>query len=493
MDCDSVVKERIEALKAFHAIGSPVSLSKSELHAQLLDQLCPGKTLGEKEAENIICNYIYVVDMIRNDLGNIDAQITALKSLEQTVPKDDDYEHKKIRYFSKITNKAKDEIITFLSKRIIDFCLDSKAYKFSDREDDGLTRLFLDSRYDYAFFNRYYDYNYDFSTEAKFRFIPGVTISNMQEVISEHIAKKKSNPDEFADSIDSIVSDNNGIQYIMDIIKGHYYLAKRTEIFAALVELYDKKNYVSFISLAVTQLEGVFYDCITIMNKKEMGSRAGTLLEKAGKVFSNNLKIKQAIYPHFAFSVPRLRNEIAHNGIASTNDPFHLCNEIILDLLCIVRWACHLSDDKYIAIRMTYDKLMEKKCVPDNVENESQIVLTELLSCYQICDREFLNVLSHPEEYEAELQFYDSLLPGQNGDTIRAVILRVANVIKNESFWMRILEIAQGVSERKSGVPYDFIDFAVALKNSFIPVLSKDSPEKISCQEVAKLLKAFEG
>ncbi|MEA1960044.1 MAG: hypothetical protein U9N81_01920 [Bacillota bacterium] len=49
-----------------------------------------------------------------------------------------------------------------------------------------------------------------------------------------------------------------------------------------------------------------------------------------------------------------------------------------------------------------------------------------------------------------------------------------------------------GNKEHTKGKHYDFIDFVVHLKNTFIPILGKGTPEKIACQEVAKLLKPFE-
>ena len=242
----------------------------------------------------------------------------------------------------------------------------------------------------------------------------------------------------------------------------------------------------------MTQLEGIFYDCITILNKKELYNKAGTLVEKADKVFSENKKIKQALYPHFAFSVPRLRNEIAHNGITSCDNPFHLCNEIILDIYCIVHWACQLSDDKYIAIAMAYDKLVE---VQENGLNESvsSTIFTELVSSYQICDREFIDILAKPSEYMEEITFYKELAKNTEVVTIKEKVDIVSSVVKSTDFWNFIKDsILPMIQTHKSGKPYDFVDFIIHLRNVIIPILSKDSPEKKSCQDVSKILKPYE-
>ena len=46
-------------------------------------------------------------------------------------------------------------------------------------------------------------------------------------------------------------------------------------------------------------------------------------------------------------------------------------------------------------------------------------------------------------------------------------------------------------NEYIQGTKYNFVDFAIHLRNAVIPVLTKDSPEKLACQEVSKELKRF--
>ena len=58
------------------------------------------------------------------------------------------------------------------------------------RQNDKLLNLLLQSCYEYGFFKNIMDPNYDFSTEAKIRFIPGVKLDNFLDVINSYIKLK---------------------------------------------------------------------------------------------------------------------------------------------------------------------------------------------------------------------------------------------------------------------------------------------------------------
>ncbi len=465
---------------------SEEKLSKEGLCSHIVEILCPNERFTAEEAENFICNYAFLLNLIRKDLAEIDLRLTKLKQKDQSTPSDEDYSHKKYRYFAERNRSAKEEIVSFLENGITKFVYESKSYKYKDRELDGLTMLFLQGRYDYAFFGRYYDDEYDYGTEVKFRFIPGVTPENMLETVEKYIKLKIRNPEKYNEAIDNIVSQNDCIKYMQEKVRTHYYLHRRIELFDTLVYLYDAGEYKSFITLAVTQLEGVFYDCLTIMNKQELGDKAGTLVEKADKVFAENLKIKQALYPHFAFSVPLLRNEVAHNGLAQTEDACHLANEISLDLYCIVYWACRMSDDKFYPVFSAYEKVSGLKDKMD----EAKTVFFELFSCYQIASREYIDVLAKPKEYETELNFYKAQAKSPDAITIKEMVDIISGIIKSEKFWKYISDdVLPSVPQRVEEKPFDIADFVLRLKNAIIPVLTKDTSEKIACAKVSKMLK----
>lgn len=445
-------------------------------------------SVSDEEAENIVYNYLFLLRLAKKDLLDIDEQLASLKKLEDTTPSSDDYFHKKIRYFYKLNQQAREDVILFIKDKIIDFVADSKNGKYSESKGDELSKLYLSSRYDYAFFSHYYDINYDYSNEAKIRFLPGVNLMNMLEKIDEFKELHQNDPNEYARRIDEIVSKNDCIGFIADKVKQTYHLSHRAEIFKTLIALYNNGDYQSYISLAVIQLEGIFYDCCTILNQREVKENFGTLIEKADKVFSQNKVIKQAIYPHYAFEVPKLRNEIAHKGFSSEENLYHQANELTLDLYTIVYWCCNLECDKFYSIYEAYRESIEKGIEADKYDEQ---VLATLFSCYQNFDRQFVDVLADSTQYLCELDFYKSLALSEDAITIKERVNTISEIVKKESFWKKISKELDSITEHKPGKPYDFVDFIIHLRNAVIPVLSKDTPEKLACQEVSKKLKQF--
>lgn len=116
-----------------------------------------------------------------------------------------------------------------------------------------------------------------------------------------------------------------------------------------------------------------------------------------------------------------------------------------------------------------------------------------MFSSYQCSDSESVEVLAAPEKYSAELDFYKSLAETENSITIKEKVKRISDVVKSESFWNKILQQIKMFNQNEyiQGTKYNFVDFAIHLRNAVIPVLTKDSPEKLACQEVSKELKRF--
>ena len=463
-------------------------ISNNSVSQSLIGMLKADFSVSDDEAENIVGNYIYLTQLVKQDLLEIEANLTMLKDREKNTPAEDTYLHKKIRHFYALNQKAKDDVIDFLTNKLIPFIADAKTYRYLDREQDQLTMLFLNGRYDYASFRHYYNIDYDFATEAKIRFIPGINLENMQETIEEYVSLHGSNPEEYDNRIDKIVSQNNCIQFIAEKVSGTYHLFHRKELFNTLVSLYNAGEYQSYIALAVIQLEGIFYDCCTILNQREAKQNFGTLIEKVDKVFSQNRVTKQALYPHYAFTIPNLRNEIAHKGFSAESNLYHQANELTLDLYTVVYWCCKLEQDKFYTIFQAYEESVEAGISSNRYDRQ---VLTTLFSCYQLFDREFIDVLADPSQYLSELDFYKSLAPSEDAITIKERVNTISGIIKRESFWKEISNELDSVTEHKPGKPYDFVDFIIHLRNAIIPVLSKDTPEKLACQEVSKKLKQF--
>ena len=230
--------------------------SKEEIFDSLLNQLnISNHSFSNAEIENIISNYIFITESIRKDLQEIDERLVELRELDKSTPKDDDYKHKKYRYFAELNRNAKEQIMEFYSFKLFEQLLESRSYKYIDRENDSLTMLFFSGRYDYAQFRKYYDFKYDFSTEAKIRFIPGIELGKEEKVIQRFIKLKDSSLEDYNNEIERMVEDNKIVEYIRDKIKYNHYLSKRSEVFETLVSLYSQNKYQTFIAIAVIQLD----------------------------------------------------------------------------------------------------------------------------------------------------------------------------------------------------------------------------------------------
>lgn len=462
-----------------------------EILDSMLNQLnISNHNLSNTEIENIISNYLFITESIRKDLREIDERLAEIRELDKTTPKDEDYKHKKYRYFAELNRKAKEQIMEFYSNKLFEKLLESKSFKYSDREDDSLTMLFFDGRYDYAQFRKYYDYKYDFSTEAKFRFIPGIQLGKEDKVVKEYIEMKSSSLEDYNNEIERMIIENKSVEYIRDKIKYNHYLSRRIEIFETLVSLYDQNKYQTFIALAVIQLEGLFYDCCSIIEEKELGNTAGTLVEKAQRVFSSKPILQKAVYPYFAFDVPDLRNEVAHNGIISREEVKDIANNIVLDLYTLVYWAIQLSSNKYSHLLMIMDNIKDEQ---GNENKLVKLLFSEMFQTYQISDGKFLDVLKEPNKYKEDIYFYEPQDKRNDVISLNDTVSYILDTISSDKFWRYVHDVIDlGKDNHQKGKPYDLIDFIEKLKNTFISVLNYQSPEKIACQEVAKKIKQLE-
>lgn len=161
----------------------------------------------------------------------------------------------------------------------------------------------LQSCYEYGFFKKYYDPNYDFSTEAKIRFIPGVKLENFIDVINSYIKLKNENFNAYQVEISRIVVENNVLDYLCERIEVHNIMKRRLEVFNTLKILYAEKKWQSFISLAILQIEGLFYDCCNVLKNNELSGSAGTLVEKVDKSFRDNHILMLSVYPYYMFEI----------------------------------------------------------------------------------------------------------------------------------------------------------------------------------------------
>lgn len=462
----------------FPQIPEEPPLTKEQLCTNLANIIEPNIANGDLDAEVFVSNYVYISQFVIADLCEINERLVKIRNLDRTVPPNEDYTHRKLRYFSELNKKARDEIIAFLSQGLLEFLLENKKIDFVARQNDKLLNLRLQGCYEYGFFKKYYDCNYDFSTEAKVRFIPGVTVTNLLESVDKYIKLKIQNFSDYQAELCRMVNENDVLSYLCSRIEGHNVMNRRLEVFDTMKTLYATQKWQSFISLAVLQIEGLFYDCCKVLNSDTLSGTAGTLVEKVDKSFKDNHIIMLSVYPYYMFDIPVLRNEIAHTGLIDRSNLEHLANELILDLNTMISWIYQISHEKYTIISMISDAVDRADSATQ--ENSTTVLLGEMLSCMGISNFDYLDFLKNPTLFRDEIKYMKT--PEGYWEQIAQ---KINNIIKTKEFWEEIedhIDITEVFDPQK---PFNLVVLADKLKNTFISILDKDSPEKVACQKVA--------
>lgn len=127
---------------------------------------------------------------------------------------------------------------------------------------------------------------------------------------------------------------------------------------------------------------------------------------------------------------------------------------------------------------MISDALDNKKSEDINVL--ASTLIYEMTSCMSISDFKYLDLLKQSSDYSDEIGCMKT--PIGYWETI---IDNIMNIIKTETFW-NIIDCHINETEKfEINKPFNLLVLADKLKNTFIPVLIKDSPEKLACQRVA--------
>lgn len=132
------------------------------------------------------------------------------------------------------------------------------------------------------------------------------------------------------------INEKNVCEYILDNIKNNHVLNKRFELLESAVECFNKKQYLSFINITTTQIEGIFYDFCFEMDIQPERLDSFTLGTKVKLL--NDKQLFNA-YEYFAFDFPLVRNKVAHGLTTERTEKIQLektTYETLLDLQYLV-------------------------------------------------------------------------------------------------------------------------------------------------------------
>ncbi|WP_456318449.1 hypothetical protein [Priestia megaterium] len=441
----------------------------------------------------LINNFIMVQSEIMRDLKEINKTIRKIDlQINRLDPAS--YKSRKLKYCKQINMEAKEEIEVFLIEEAIEYIKKRVIKKKKwERTTKGIMRFLDVLPYKYSHFKRYYNPNYDFSTDTKYRFLHHHNPERLQPIID----LKSNNLSRYYEDLEQAIKSQSLLDQVINGIKAHHVLKKRDEIFETLNNLYTEQKYQSFVNLAVIQVEGLFYDFCYILNDEKEVDQPGTLSVKAERVFSSNPSLWLSMYPYFAFDAPIFRNKIAHNGLWDRGNVKDFANELIFDLYAIIN-AIKISNKLPYNL---FEVVLPFRSFVQTLEYSSQEDYSELIVTLfsgtqgkqgKNIGAEFFNLLKQKDDKRDALEFYPIQVSKSVTTNLYEECGRITKALRNEKFWDEVTNILYQVIEDENKheleVPNPFIDFVDILVKSCISTFSKDSVPKKKCIEIKKIL-----
>jgi hypothetical protein len=439
-------------------------------------------------------NFVYIMCLVIGDLKLINSRLDSYQQAHKKYEKDKsnsaEYHRRKIEYFSELNKYARIEIIAFLQNGLKDYILENEFDALKREEDsDGLTKMFMDRRYKFAYLRDYYDMMFDFSTCVKVNYLPGVGLMDVLKVEKQYLDLRRSDESKYKKELHQLVDDKKVMDEVVARVKNNFHLHKRLEIFEDMASLFNNKHYQSFLSLGLLQLEGMFYDLCKI--KFGVRENMGTLVEKVQKSLQGGNEFRNMrYYPYFAFDVPIQRNEIAHKGMIENLNLEESAYNLVLDLNAVATMVKSESFDKFIVFIMIHEKMLKLESDnPDSLEFKKEIyhtLLMELIGNSVIAQDYFWSVLKNPQNYSDELQFYKPQDLPEGHIDLNAIVNIISSMIRQEEFWSELLDTVKLLQSPDGRIPDKAYDFAKKLKNDYIAELTDGAKNK--CIELSKLL-----
>ena len=464
--------------------GEDVEKSVEKYIIEILDL---GKDTSLVGNERQICrNFVHLMGQIINDFRCIESNIkkfdTEKKAIANVKTNNAEYRKRKLEYFIKLNEQARNEIVSFMNEGISNYLLET-SYDTLNREasEDNLGKMFRNRRYLFAQAPEYYDVDYEYTVVIKVSHLPGIELIEGPSTEKRFLELFRRDPEKYYAEIRGIIKEKNILESIKNGVEQDYYLHKRREVFEDLLRLYEQKHFQSFVMLGLLQLEGLFFDiCSLRYGEKE---NAGTLVEKAEKAFSGGNEISfMRYYPYFAFDVPVKRNEIAHTGIINSEDIERMADELVLDLNSIMRMAKLESDGKFRIFSMINDALWKDTSKSDNL---NRTLAFELFANRHIAPDSFWKVLKNPKAYGDEIEFYRLEDLPEGYVDLPTIVNSVSSMIYQTGFWEELEKMM--VEIRTPGQRGDFDEFVDKMAKDYIGVLEDGAKNK--CIEIMQLNK----
>jgi len=351
----------------------------------------------EKEPKSVFIELsLQVADDLQKIAKNLEYISSERKIIEEKkmeygrLSANERYYRNQLDYFENKNIVARNEIVDFMATDIKSYAIKKSAPKSSFSFSLGF--MFKESPYRFgrSFFLHSYD-SYDVRSlneySNKFLDLP---FSSYKEIIEEC----KKSPENFKDFAyqyivgipDSLPSVNEKLE---KLVRESHILARRKQVISTMLRHFEAKDYISFVSIAPLQIEGIFADICREIGVSENQLDISSLNDKLHHI---NGKINSFFYfEYYSFKFPVLRNLVAHGGLVDgelEDTAIHL----MLDLLPVceltvseelpINYALTVLDE---ASQSNYEKLIEwldlrgNVLIPDFYNVKKKISATETL------------------------------------------------------------------------------------------------------------------
>ena len=258
---------------------------------------------------------------------------------------DDRYYRNQLEYFEKKNLVAKDEIIDFMTHRI-------KSYAIAMASVNPVGIAIFGSSFfgnrPYAFGRRYYWTLADPYDVRSLDVYSNKFMDLSVPVYQEFVKGYKSSPEKFKEFATAYI---NGVpdafpsvrEKLSDLVDKSHILFSRKQVIETMLRHFEERDYISFVSMAPLQIEGIFADICRGIGVSESQLDISSLNDKLQYI---DEKIRRFLFfEYYSFKFPVLRNLVAHGGLVDgeLEDTAIL---LMLDLLPV----CELTVSKELPI-----------------------------------------------------------------------------------------------------------------------------------------------
>lgn len=283
-----------------------------------------------------------------------------LKSLEEKktnvgrLTADERYYRNQLEYFEKKNLVARDEIIDFLTLKIKRHAI-AKASAQRPAIPALGSLLLGDSPYAFARRSYWvpadpYDVHSLDMYSNKFMDLP---VSSYQEFVKEC----KSSPEKFKEYVTAYIHGVPGEfpsvrEKLAELVERSHILFSRKQIIETMLRHFETEDYISFVSMAPLQIEGIFADICRGIGVSENQLDISSLNDKLQHIDERMRSF--FFFEYYSFKFPVLRNLVAHGGLVD-GDLEDTAILLMLDLLPV----CELTVSEDLPIMHALEVLKE--------------------------------------------------------------------------------------------------------------------------------------